>query len=61
MPVPGTSWASVAGMDYGNDVAEPGNGWANQTLFDERGRVLASLSALGATSGRPAIMREEYR
>ncbi|MCZ4066898.1 glycosyl hydrolase 53 family protein [Microbacterium sp. H37-C3] len=61
LPVPGTSWASVAGMDYGNDVAEPGNGWANQTLFDERGRVLASLSALGATSGRPAIMREEYR
>lgn len=59
LPVPGTSWASAAGMAYGNDVAEPGNGWANQTLFDERGCALASLRALGATAGRPDPMREE--
>jgi arabinogalactan endo-1,4-beta-galactosidase len=59
LPVPGTSWASAAGMAYGNDVAEPGNGWANQTLFDERGCALASLRALGATAGRPDPKREE--
>lgn len=53
LPVPGTSWASTAGMAYGDDIAEPGNGWANQTLFDERGRALASLSALGTAAGRP--------
>ncbi|KAA9087212.1 glycoside hydrolase family 53 protein [Microbacterium radiodurans] len=53
LPVAGTSWASEAGMAYGDDIAEPGNGWANQTLFDEHGRALASLSALGAATGRP--------
>ncbi|OYC95635.1 glycoside hydrolase family 53 protein [Microbacterium sp. Yaish 1] len=59
LPVPGTSWASTAGMAYGNDVAEPGNGWANQTLFDERGCALASLNALGATADPLRPMREE--
>ncbi|MFS0714515.1 glycosyl hydrolase 53 family protein [Microbacterium sp. 2P01SA-2] len=59
LPVPGTSWASPAGMAYGDDVAEPGNGWANQTLFDERGSALESLSALGAAHGRPRSAREE--
>ncbi|WP_424447945.1 glycoside hydrolase family 53 protein [Microbacterium arborescens] len=54
LPVPGTSWASPAGMAYGDDMAEPGNGWANQTLFDEHGRALASLSALGSAAGGPA-------
>lgn len=53
LPVPGTSWASAAGMAYGDDVAEPGNGWANQTLFDTGGRALASLSALGAAPVLP--------
>lgn len=47
LPVPGTSWASRAGMEYGDDVAEPGNGWANQGLFDFEGRALSSLDALG--------------
>lgn len=47
LPVPGTTWASTAGMLYGDDVAEPGNGWANQALFDFEGRALPSLDALG--------------
>ncbi|SDQ19628.1 glycosyl hydrolase 53 family protein [Microbacterium sp. cf332] len=59
LPVAGTSWASDAGMAYGDDIAEPGNGWANQTLFDERGRALASLTALGAASGRCGLTRGE--
>jgi arabinogalactan endo-1,4-beta-galactosidase len=45
LPVGGTSWASRAGMDYGDDVAEPGNPWANQALFDERGEALTSWDA----------------
>ncbi|HWV47968.1 MAG TPA: glycosyl hydrolase 53 family protein [Microbacterium sp.] len=47
LPVSGTTWASRAGMEYGDDVAEPGNGWANQGLFDFEGRALSSLDALG--------------
>ncbi|MFT4258987.1 arabinogalactan endo-beta-1,4-galactanase [Microbacterium sp.] len=47
LPVDGTTWASRAGMEYGDDIAEPGNGWANQGLFDFEGRALASLDALG--------------
>ncbi len=52
LPVPGTSWASEAGMRYGDDIAEPGNGWADQALFDARGRALSSLDALGSLDGR---------
>jgi arabinogalactan endo-1,4-beta-galactosidase len=47
LPVRGTSWASPAGMAYGDDVAEPGNPWARLALFDAGGRELASLAALG--------------
>ncbi|MEF3353125.1 glycosyl hydrolase 53 family protein [Paenibacillus sp. GYB006] len=43
LPVKGTSWASLAGMKYGNDVSEMGNHWANQGLFDFEGKALASL------------------
>ncbi|WIV17447.1 glycosyl hydrolase 53 family protein [Paenibacillus polygoni] len=43
LPVEGTSWASLAGMKYGNDVSEMGNHWANQGLFDFEGKALASL------------------
>lgn len=60
LPVPGTSWASAAGMSYGDDIAEPGNGWANQTLFDEHGRALESLDALGAATGRIEQTRGEH-
>lgn len=45
LPVPGTSWASEAGMFYGNDVAAGGNPWANQALFDYEGNALPSLGA----------------
>lgn len=43
LPVKGTSWASQAGMKYGNDVSEMGNHWANQGLFDFEGKALDSL------------------
>lgn len=43
LPVKGTSWASLAGMKYGNDVSEMGNHWANQGLFDFEGKALDSL------------------
>ncbi|MFF2267393.1 arabinogalactan endo-beta-1,4-galactanase [Cellulosimicrobium cellulans] len=45
LPVDGTSWASSAGMAYGNDVADPGNPWANQALFDYDGNALESWTA----------------
>ena len=45
IPIEGTSWASRAGMEYGDDVAEPGNNWSNQALFDEDGRALDSWAA----------------
>ena len=48
LPVEGTTWASRAGMEYGDDVVdEAGNSWANQALFDFEGNALASLKALG--------------
>jgi arabinogalactan endo-1,4-beta-galactosidase len=43
LPVEGTSWASYAGMKYGNDIAHMGNHWANQGLFDFKGNALNSL------------------
>jgi len=47
LPVDGTTWASRAGMEYGDDVGEGGNTWANQALFDFDGNALPSLRALG--------------
>lgn len=48
LPVAGTTWASRAGMEYGDDVVdEAGNSWANQALFDFDGNALPSLRALG--------------
>ncbi|WP_335990391.1 glycoside hydrolase family 53 protein [Glycomyces sp. MUSA5-2] len=48
LPVAGTTWASRAGMEYGDDVVdEAGNSWANQGLFDFDGDALPSLRALG--------------
>ncbi|GAB3232048.1 glycosyl hydrolase 53 family protein [Glycomyces halotolerans] len=47
LPVEGTTWASRAGMEYGDDLAEGGNPWANQALFDFDGNALPSLRALG--------------
>ncbi len=44
IPIDGTSWASTEGMKYGNDVAQIGNSWANQGLFDFKGNALTSLN-----------------
>ncbi|SEO11745.1 arabinogalactan endo-1,4-beta-galactosidase [Amphibacillus marinus] len=44
LPVKGTSWASLAGMKYANDIADTGNHWANQGLFDFNGNALESLN-----------------
>lgn len=43
LPVKGTSWASRIGMEYANDIGEPGNHWANQAMFDFNGHALKSL------------------
>lgn len=45
LPVEGTTWSSHAGMVYGDDIAEPGNPWANQALFDYEGNALDSWGA----------------
>ncbi|WP_440894749.1 glycoside hydrolase family 53 protein [Amphibacillus sp. Q70] len=44
LPVKGSSWASKAGMVYGDDLGKPGNHWANQGLFDFEGNALDSLN-----------------
>ncbi|MBU5594086.1 glycosyl hydrolase 53 family protein [Amphibacillus sp. MSJ-3] len=44
LPVKGTSWASIEGMKYGNDLSKSGNHWANQALFDFDGHALDSLN-----------------
>lgn len=43
LAVEGTSWASVEGMKYADDIANMGNHWANQGLFDFKGNALKSL------------------
>lgn len=47
IPTAGTTWATPAGMKYGNDMGQPGNGWENQALFDFEGHVLPSLRVFG--------------
>ncbi|MCZ0702141.1 arabinogalactan endo-1,4-beta-galactosidase [Natronobacillus azotifigens] len=44
LPVKHTSWASESGMKYANDIANRGNHWANQGLFDFEGNALKSLN-----------------
>lgn len=46
-PVDGVSWASGAGMAYGDDVCAEGNIWANLVLFDFDGNALPGLAAFG--------------
>ncbi len=45
LAVPGTSWASDAGMVYGDDIAQAGPSWSNQALFDTTGRALPAWGA----------------
>lgn len=55
LPVDGTTWASRAGMEYGDDVAdEGGSSWANQGLFDFEGNALPSLEVLGGARIEPS-------
>lgn len=46
--IPGgnSTWASVEGQKYMNDMAPEGNTWANQALFDYEGNVLPALEML---------------
>ncbi|UOQ87244.1 glycoside hydrolase family 53 protein [Gracilibacillus salinarum] len=43
LPVKQTTWASIEGMKYGNDLGRGGNHWANQGLFDFKGNALETL------------------
>ncbi|WP_407210625.1 glycoside hydrolase family 53 protein [Enterobacter cloacae] len=42
--VPGTTWATKAGMKYIHDEWKEGNARENQALFDCRGKVLPSIT-----------------
>jgi len=46
LPVPGSTWATEAALEYLGDPGPVGNEWANLTLFDHQGRALAALSCL---------------
>ncbi|WP_410769682.1 arabinogalactan endo-beta-1,4-galactanase [Fontibacillus sp. BL9] len=50
LPVPETSWASYAGMKYGNDMGNMGNHWSNQALFDFDGNALDSLNVFKSST-----------
>lgn len=42
--VPGTTWATKAGMKYIHDEWKEGNARENQALFDSQGKVLPSIT-----------------
>ena len=44
LPLPGCGWATEAGRAYLGDPGPGGNEWANQALFDYRGRALPALT-----------------
>ncbi len=44
LPVPGSGWATPAGLAYVKEQGPGGNEWANQGLFDYQGRALPALS-----------------
>lgn len=46
LPVPGSGWASDAGIEYMKEKGPGGNEWANQGLFDYDGNVLPALFAI---------------
>lgn len=50
LPVSNTSWASYAGMEYGNDMGNMGNHWSNQALFDFNGNALDSLNVFKSST-----------
>ena len=46
LPVPGSGWATEAGIRYMNEKGPGGNEWANQALFDYDGNALPALEAI---------------
>ena len=46
LPVPGSEWASAAGLRYLRDPGPGGCEWANQTLFDYEGHALPALGCI---------------
>lgn len=46
LPVPGSGWASDAGIDYMKEKGPGGNEWANQGWFDYDGNALPVLSVI---------------
>lgn len=48
LPVPGSHWATGAGVEYIHEKGPGGNEWANQALFDYEGRSLPALETIRA-------------
>lgn len=48
IPMPGSHWATRAGVDYIGEKGPGGNEWANQALFDYDGRALPALETIRA-------------
>ena len=46
LPVQGSGWSTEAGLAYVKEQGPGGNEWANQALFDYRGRALPALDTL---------------
>ena len=46
IPVPGSHWATEAGVEYIHEKGPGGNEWANQALFDYDGRALTALEII---------------
>ena len=46
LPVKGSGWASAAGLRYLHDPGPGGNEWANQALFDYKGRALPAVACI---------------
>src|SRR5699024_3512040 len=61
LPVKGSSWASHEGMKYGNDIADMGNHWANQALFDFDGNALDSLKVFRESFSLPRNKMMVYK
>lgn len=54
LPVPGSQWATPAGLAYVGDPGPGGNEWANQALFDYDGHALPALEELRRDARREA-------
>lgn len=46
LPVPGSGWATDAGIAYMMEKGPVGNEWANQALFDYEGNALPALETI---------------